>query len=124
MSQVADEPEGASTSLDPLLHEPARLTLLATLAPAEYVEFSALLRLVGVSKSALSKHVSALAEAGIVVVTNAPTDKRVRRIALSEQGRQSFDAYLRRLEQIVQSARGPVQPPRPAAAGNDGDRGR
>jgi len=91
--------------LDPLLHEPVRLTVLSALAPADYIEFSALLSLVGVSKSALSKHVSALTDAGVVVVTNSPTDKRARRIALSEAGRESFDAYLRRLEEIVRSAR-------------------
>lgn len=102
-----DVPGGDAPALrlDPLLHEPARLTLLAALAPADYIEFSALLSLVGVSKSALSKHVSALTDAGVVVVTNSPTDQRARRIALSDAGRKSFDAYLRRLEEIVRSAR-------------------
>lgn len=105
---MSDVPGGDSAALrlDPLLHEPARLTVLAALAPADYIEFSALLSLVGVSKSALSKHVSALTDAGVVVVTNSPTDKRARRIALSDTGRESFDAYLRRLEEIVRSARG------------------
>lgn len=97
--------DGAPLHLDPLLHEPARLAVLAALAPADYVEFSALLRLVGASKSALSKHVSALTDAGVVVVTNSPADKRARRVALSEAGRESFDVYLRRLEEIVRSAR-------------------
>lgn len=102
------EPEGDAPALrlDPLLHEPARLAILAALAPADYVDFSALLRLVGVSKSALSKHISALTDAGVVVVGNIPTDKRARRIALTDAGRKSFDAYLQRLEEIVRSARG------------------
>ena len=105
---MSDMPGGDSSALrlDPLLHEPARLAILAALAPADYVEFSSLLRLVGVSKSALSKHVSALADAGVVDVTNSPSDKRGRRIALSGAGREAFDAYLRRLEEIVRSARG------------------
>lgn len=105
---MSEAPEGDAVAvrLDPLLHEPVRLAVLAALAPTDYIEFSALLGLVGVRKSALSKHVSALTEAGVVVVTNSPADKRVRRIALSEAGRESFDAYLRRLEQIVRSARG------------------
>lgn len=106
MSEGSPESDGASVRLDPLLHEPARLTILAALAPAEYIDFSALLGLVGLSKSALSKHVAALAEAGVVVVTRSPADKRVRRIALSESGRESFDTYLRRLEEIVRLARG------------------
>ncbi|WP_371131266.1 MarR family winged helix-turn-helix transcriptional regulator [Microbacterium sp.] len=88
------------------MHEPVRLAVLAALAPADYVDFSALLRLVGVSKSALSKHVSALTDAGVVVVANSPTDRRARRIALTDAGRRSFDAYLQRLDEIVRSARG------------------
>jgi DNA-binding MarR family transcriptional regulator len=105
---MSDAPGGdaAALRLDPLLHEPVRLGLLAALAPTDYIEFSVLLGLLGVSKSALSKHVSALTEAGVVVITHNPADKRVRRIALSDAGRESFDAYLRRLEEIVRSARG------------------
>ncbi|MDF2697243.1 transcriptional regulator [Microbacterium sp. MYb66] len=105
---MSDEQGGnaAALRLDPLLHEPVRLTILAALAPTDYVEFSTLLGIVGVSKSALSKHVSALTDAGVVVVTSSPTDRRARRIALSETGRESFNAYLRRLEDIVRSARG------------------
>lgn len=103
---VPVEARPASARLDPLLHEPARLAVLAALAPTEYVEFSTLLRLIGVSKSALSKHVSALAAAGVVSVENSPTDGRVRRIALTEPGRLSFDAYLQRLEELVRTARG------------------
>lgn len=106
---MIDESEGSgevSPRLDPLLHEPARLSILAALGPADYIEFSTLLRLIGISKSALSKHISALTDAGVVVVTSSPNDKRVQRVALSESGRESFDTYLRGLEEIVRSARG------------------
>jgi len=105
---VTEDPKADASAmrLDPLMHEPARLAVLAALAPADYVDFSALLRLVGVSKSALSKHVSALTDAGVVVVANSPTDKRARRISLTDAGRRSFDAYLQRLDEIVRSARG------------------
>lgn len=92
--------------LDPLMHEPVRLAVLAALAPTDYIDYSALLRLVGVSKSALSKHVSALTDAGIVAVVSSPADKRARRISLTDAGRESFDAYLKRLEKIVRDARG------------------
>lgn len=106
MSDGSEDADAVSLSLDPLLHEPARLSVLAALSPAEYIEFSALLRLTGLSKSALSKHVSALAEADVVVVTSSPADKRGRRIALSDFGRESFDTYLRSLEEIVRLVRG------------------
>ena len=105
MSEAAGE-DTAAVHLDPLLHEPVRLAVLAALAPADFIEFSALLGIVGVSKSALSKHVSALTDAGVVEVSNSPADKRARRIALTDAGRASFDDYLRRLEAIVRAARG------------------
>lgn len=105
MNDDSTDSDAPLPSLDPLLHEPARLAILAVLASTEYIEFSALLRLVGVSKSALSKHVSALAEADVAAVTSSPTDKRARRISLTEPGRESFKTYLRRLEEIVRMAR-------------------
>jgi len=92
--------------LNPLFHEPARLALLSALAPAADIEFSALLDLTGASKSGLSKHLSALAGAGVITVSPNESDRRGRRIALTPQGRAEFDAYLGRLEQIVRSARG------------------
>ena len=106
MIDVPTRAEDAFVNLDPLLHEPARLAILAALAPAEYVEFSTLLKLVGVSKSSLSKHISALADAGIITIENSPADRRVRRLSLSEPGRESFNVYLQQLEDLVRSARG------------------
>lgn len=106
MVDVPTDAEDAFVNIDPLLNEPARLAILAALAPAEYVEFSTLLKLVGVSKSSLSKHISALADAGIMTVEKSPADRRVRRLALSEPGRESFDLYLQQLEDLDRSARG------------------
>jgi DNA-binding MarR family transcriptional regulator len=92
-------------ALNPLFHEPARLALLSALAPAEYSDFASLLRITGVSKSALSKHLSALAEAGVVEVGKSDTDRRGRRIALTADGRVAFESYLDALDAIVQRAR-------------------
>lgn len=96
---------GDKGPLDPLFHEPARLAALSALVPAEYIEFASLLTLVGVSKSALSKHLSMLSDAGMVTVSQSATDKRGRRVALTAQGRAAFDAYLSYLEHLVRSAR-------------------
>lgn len=96
---------GHKGPLDPLFHEPARLAALAALGPTEYVELASLLKLVGVSKSALSKHLSILTDAGIVTVSQSAADKRGRRVALTTHGRAAFDAYLSYLEQLVRNAR-------------------
>lgn len=96
----------APAALNPLFHEPARLAALSALAPAEYVEFATLLQITGVSKSALSKHLSALVEAGVVEVGRTDADKRGRRFSLTAQGRSEFNAYLGMLTRIVRNAQG------------------
>ena len=52
--------------LDPLIHAPARLQLLTTLSAVSEAEFSTLRDALEVSDSVLSKHISALADAGYV----------------------------------------------------------
>lgn len=101
-SMSGDTPLAAG--LDPLFHEPARLALLSALAPVEYVDFSALLKIVNVSKSSLSKHLSTLSEAGVVSISQNATDKRGRRVSLTQAGRSGFNAYLVTLRDLVQSA--------------------
>lgn len=96
-----------ASALDPLFHEPARLAVLSALSPAEYVDVSTLLRLTGVSKSALSKHLSMLAGAGVVSVSQSASDKRGRRVALTPLGRASFTAYLAALTALVRDAQRP-----------------
>lgn len=100
------EPGSTPGPLNPLFHEPARLAILSALAPASDIEFSALLALTGTSKSGLSKHLAALASAGVISMSPNESDRRGRRIALTPQGRAEFDAYLARLELIVRAARG------------------
>jgi DNA-binding MarR family transcriptional regulator len=105
--RVSPSPEAGSAvpGLNPLFHEQVRLLVLAALAPADYVEFAALLQLTRASKSALSKHLSALADAGVIEVSQNATDKRGRRVALTARGRTEFEAYLEGLERIVRNAR-------------------
>ncbi|HXH34191.1 MAG TPA: transcriptional regulator [Plantibacter sp.] len=105
MREGDDSAEPARPALNPLFHEPARLVILSALAPAEYIDFAALLLITGVSKSALSKHLSALADAGMVDVGQTAADKRGRRVVLTGRGRAEFDVYLEALEAIVRNAR-------------------
>ncbi|MET0353618.1 transcriptional regulator [Plantibacter flavus] len=102
---AATEAAVTRPALNPLFHEPARLALLSVLAPAEYADFASLLRITGVSKSALSKHLSALADAGVIEIGKSDTDRRGRRIALTAEGRVAFESYLDALGTIVQRAR-------------------
>jgi DNA-binding MarR family transcriptional regulator len=90
---------------DEFLHVPARLSIVALLAPAAWVDFGFLRDTIGTSDSALSKHVSALAEAGYVTVRK-DQQSRARRtsVQLTPQGRHAFQRHAAALEQIVAAA--------------------
>ncbi|MEE6259827.1 transcriptional regulator [Plantactinospora sonchi] len=92
---------------DELIHAPARLSLVALLAPADAVEFGYLRDQLGLSDSALSKHISALGAAGYVAVHKENRGRGVRRtwLALTDAGQTAFDGHVAALDRIVARAR-------------------
>ncbi|MBE1591718.1 winged helix-turn-helix domain-containing protein [Nonomuraea angiospora] len=94
---------------DEFLHVPARLSVVAVLAPADWVDFGFVRDTIGTSDSALSKQVSALAGAGYVEVQKGQ-DKRARRtyVRLTPAGRQAFQRHAAALERIVALSRMPA----------------
>ncbi|MGW2027559.1 winged helix-turn-helix domain-containing protein [Streptomyces decoyicus] len=90
------------------LHVPARLSIVALLAPTSWTEFGFLRDAIPTSDSALSKHLSSLAAKGYVEVRK---DKHVggRRtlVRLTPDGRQQFRRHAAALERIVATARTP-----------------
>ncbi|MFC4115247.1 transcriptional regulator [Nonomuraea zeae] len=97
---------------DEFLHVPARLSVLAVLAPADWVDFGFLRDAVATSDSALSKQVSALAGAGYVEVRKGQ-ESRARRtyVRLTPEGRAAFHRHAAALERIVAAARLPADRP-------------
>ncbi|GAB3569548.1 hypothetical protein GCM10027445_21570 [Amycolatopsis endophytica] len=91
---------------DEFLHVPARLAVLAVLAPAGHVDFGFLRDAVGTSDSALSKQISALGDAGYLTVDkNRDQGARRTRVGLTEAGRQAFRRHAAALERIAALAR-------------------
>lgn len=91
--------------IDPALHAPARLQIAALLSRVEDAEFAAIRDIVEVSDSVLSKHLSALGEAGYVRLRKAPLDGRQRTWAsLTRAGRKAFAAHMAALQELVVSA--------------------
>lgn len=96
---------------DEFLHVPARLSIVALLAPADWVDFGFLRDTIGTSDSALSKQLSALAEAGYVTVRKDQQSRARRTSAqLTPQGREAFQQHAAALERIVTVARAPGKP--------------
>jgi DNA-binding MarR family transcriptional regulator len=88
--------------LDEVIHAPQRLRICAMLSAAEKVEFGLLTEHLGLSKSALSKHLTHLVEAGYVEQRRAVRDSRRRLwLALTPEGRRAYAAHVQALRQII-----------------------
>ena len=87
---------------DQLIHAPARLRICAALDPVREVEFGTLLALLDISKSALSKHVSLLTDAGYVSQRRAVRDTRQRVwLRLTPAGRDAYRNHVTALHHIT-----------------------
>jgi DNA-binding MarR family transcriptional regulator len=96
-------PEG--TAFDEVIHAPQRLRICAALSAAQKVEFGFLQERLGLSKSALSKHLSQLSDAGYVRQDRAVRDARSRLwLALTPEGRRAYTAHVQALQEIVGAA--------------------
>lgn len=93
--------------LETLLQAPARLQTMAVLSNAQDVEFARLREITSCSDSVLSKHLSALAEAGMLTLRKAPVDGRQRTWArITGDGRRRFEAHVRALKAILEGVPG------------------
>lgn len=89
-------------ALDMVLHPPARLQIAAVLAKVSEAEFSKLREVTGVADSVLSKHLSALVEAGYVTLRKAALGGRQRTWAsLTGAGSRAFSAHLAALQALA-----------------------
>jgi DNA-binding MarR family transcriptional regulator len=86
--------------LDRLIHEPARLMLMALLYNAESADFLYLLQETGLTKGNLSSHLSKLEDAEYIKIDKAFVGKIPRTTCrLTEEGRRAFDQYRKKLRQ-------------------------
>jgi DNA-binding MarR family transcriptional regulator len=93
-------------SLDKLLHEPARLSLMTALAACRSADFLALQRLTGLTSGNLSVHLSKLEEAGLVVLEKQFVDKRPNtQVQITEKGRQVTENHWQQLETLRKDAK-------------------
>jgi len=92
--------------LDRLLHERARLGILASLAAhGKGLSFGDLKRLCGLTDGNLSRHLAALQAAGVVAISKEFQSNRPRTTCrITANGRARFAAYLNQLEQVVADA--------------------
>ena len=90
---------------DELIHQRARLSIMSLLAAADWAEFSFIRDALELSDSALSKHLSALEEAGYVVIERVVSDRRRRvRVRLAAAGRRAFEDHIAAVRAILEGA--------------------
>lgn len=88
--------------LDDALNNPIRLSLMATVASTDRIEFSALADDLGVSAPVLSKANALLEGLGYLTVTKGYVGKRPRTwLSLTAVGRRAFDAHVAALREIA-----------------------
>jgi DNA-binding MarR family transcriptional regulator len=88
--------------LDPLIHAPARLQVVTTLSGVSEAEFATLRETLEVSDSVLSKHLSALADAGYVRTRKGVRDgRRTTWVALTRTGRRALREHVAALRRLI-----------------------
>jgi DNA-binding MarR family transcriptional regulator len=85
-----------------MIHEPARLMIMAYLYVVESADFLFLMRQTGLTRGNLSSHMSKLEAAGYVAVEKEFVDKIPRTLLrLSDEGRKAFQAYRESMKQVL-----------------------
>ncbi len=91
-----------AASIDRLIHEPARLLIMATLYAGEQVGFLYLLGETGLSKGNLSTHLARLEQGGYIRIEKSFRGKVPQTlVSITPEGRSAFQAYRKRLKLLA-----------------------
>lgn len=92
----------SAARFDEIIHPSTRLSIVALLAAADWVEFTFVRDRLGLSDSALSKQFATLEDAGYIAIERPVTQRRRRvRARLTSSGRKAFRGHVAALRQIV-----------------------
>ena len=88
-------------SIDRLIHEPARLMIMAYLYVVDRADFLFLVRQTGLTLGNLSSHMSKLEAVGYIDVEKQFVGKKPRTLLrLTERGRSAFAQYREHMQQV------------------------
>lgn len=91
--------------LDPVVHMPIRLSIMACLAEVTEAEFSFVMDTVEITAPTCSKQITTLEEAGYVSIRKGSVGRRPRTwLALTPAGRTALTTYLTTLHAIAGAA--------------------
>jgi len=96
------------SELDRIIHEPARLTIIALLSRVKEADFLYLLRETKLTKGNLSTHLMRLEEAGYVEIEKSFRGKiPLTLVRLSSEGRAAFLSYRKSMKDILTPSKAP-----------------
>jgi DNA-binding transcriptional ArsR family regulator len=89
------------TNVDKLIHEPARLNIMAHLYVIESADFLFMMRQTGLTFGNLSAHMIKLENAGYIEIIKEFVGKKPHTmLKLTKNGRQAFDEYRKKMKQF------------------------
>ena len=101
-SNSGGEDKRSTPSIDRLIHEPARYTIMAYLYIVESADFLFLVKQTGLTWGNLSAHIGKLEAAGYVEIKKDFLGKKPHTVAsLTQEGRLAFEAYRREMMQVL-----------------------
>ena len=92
------------SEIDRVIHEPARLLILAYLSVVESADFLFLMNQTHLTRGNLSAHLSKLEATGYIEIKKEFVEKIPRTLlSLTEEGRTAFQQYRRSMRQVLDS---------------------
>jgi hypothetical protein len=89
------------TTVDKVIHEPARLNIMAYLYVIESADFLFMMRQTGLTFGNLSAHMSKLEAVGYIKVVKEFVGRKPHTmLVLTEKGKQAFDEYRKQMKQF------------------------
>ena len=89
------------TTMDKVIHEPARLNIMANLYVIESADFLFMMRQTGLTFGNLSAHMSKLEEAGYIKIKKEFLGKKPHTMLfLTYKGRAAFEEYRKNMKQF------------------------
>ncbi|MGB2965269.1 MAG: transcriptional regulator [Anaerolineales bacterium] len=102
MSNKNDQNLHLDVEINRLVHEPARLKILAYLSAVEKADFVFLVSRIGLTMGNLSAHISKLDEVGYIKVKKQFKDNRPHTmITITEKGSDAFTRYREDILRII-----------------------
>jgi len=99
-------PASPLDEVDRLIHEPARLKLVALLYMLDSADFTFIMNQTGLTWGNLSSHMTKLEEAGYLEVEKTFKGRRPNTmLKLTEKGREAFQEYRRQMTQFFDEVR-------------------